>query len=282
MLASVFVFSCANALVKWTSATYPVDEIAFFRLAGGLIPTMVLVASYGGLPLLKTRHFFSHLWRGGAGVVSMVTIYYAFMMLPLADVTSISFAGPLFMTALSVPMLGEKVGIYRWSAVVVGFLGVLVITRPSAALFNVGALAAVFSAFAYAVAMISVRQMSRTEHPVTIVFYFSSIGTLAMSLWLPFGWVTPGWGGFAGLMAIGLLGGFAQYFQTQAFRLAPAAVAAPFNYVNILFAGLFGYLIWGEAPTVHALIGSAVVAASGLFIFYREAVRAREAQAASE
>jgi drug/metabolite transporter (DMT)-like permease len=282
MLGSVFVFSCANVLVKWCAESYPVGEIAFFRTGIALVPTMALVATNGGLPLLRTHHPLSHLFRGGIGVLSMLLIYYAFGALPIGDATAISFAGPLFMTALSVPMLGEKVGVYRWSAVIVGFLGVLLITRPGHALFNLGALAAVVSAFTYAVAMISVRQMSRTEHPVTIVFYFTMIGTLVMGALLPFGWVTPSWTGLAALVSIGLGGGIGQYFQTQAFRLAPAAVAGPFNYASIVFAGVFGYLIWDEVPTAPVLVGIAIVVASGLFIVYRETVRARETRAQEE
>ena len=276
MLGAVFVFSGANALVKWAAATYPVGEIAFFRNAAALVPCAMLLAAYGGPTLLRTHRPLSHLFRSGIGVVSMLAIYYAFAALPIAEATALSFAGPLFMTALAVPMLGEKVGVYRWTAVVVGFAGVLVITRPGRELFNLGALAALLSAFSYALAMISVRQMSRTEHPVTIVVYFHFIGTVAMGLLLPFGWVTPDWIGLAVLVGVGLAGGIGQYLQTQAFRFTPAAVLGPLNYASIVLAGLFGYFIWDEVPTGHALAGSAIVVASGLVIIYRETVRRRQ------
>jgi drug/metabolite transporter (DMT)-like permease len=280
MLAAVFVFSVSNALVKWAAATYPVGEITFFRNLAALLPTMALVAAHGGLGRLRTRHPLAHLFRAGMGVVSMLLIFYAFKTLPIADATAISFAAPIFMTALSVPLLKEKVGVYRWSAVVVGFIGVLVITRPGHHILNLGTAAAVVSAATYALAMIGVRRMSRTEHPVTIIFYFAVIGTIAMALLLPFGWVTPDAVGATILVAIGLAGGIGQYFLTQAFRIAPAAVAAPFNYAGIVFAGAFGYFIWDEVPRAHVLIGSAIVIASGLFIIYRETVRRRAAKAA--
>jgi drug/metabolite transporter (DMT)-like permease len=281
MLAAVFVFSVSNALVKWSAATYPVGEITFFRNLAALVPTMAFVAAHGGLGRLRTRRPLAHLLRGGAGVVSMLLIFYSFKRLPIADATAISFAAPIFMTALSVPLLKEKVGVYRWSAVVVGFIGVLVITRPGRDVLNLGAAAAVVSSATYALAMIGVRHMSRTEHPVTIMFYFAVIGTAAMALLLPFGWVTPDVVGAVILTAVGLTGGIGQYFLTQAFRLAPAAVAAPFNYAGIVFAGAFGYFIWDEVPSAHVLIGSAVVIASGLFIIYRETML-RGAKAAAE
>lgn len=165
---------------------------------------------------------------------------------------------------------------------VVGFIGVLVITRPGHDVLNLGTAAAVVSAATYALAMIGVRHMSRTEHPVTIIFYFAVIGTAATALLLPFGWVTPDAVGAVILIAIGLAGGIGQYFLTQAFRLAPAAVAAPFNYAGIVFAGAFGYFIWDEVPSAQVLIGSAIVIASGLFIIYRETVRRRAEEAAGQ
>ena len=278
MLAAVFVFSVSNALVKWAAASYPVGEITFFRNLAALLPTMALVAAHGGLARLRTRRPRAHLSRGGLGVVSMLLIFYSFKRLPIADATAISFAAPIFMTALSVPLLGERVGLYRWSAVIVGFIGVLVITRPGGGVLNLGTVAAVVSAAAYALAMIGVRRMSRTEHPVTIIFYFAVIGTAAMALLLPFGWVTPDAIGAIILVSVGLAGGIGQYFLTQAFRLAPAAVAAPFNYAGIVFAGAFGYLFWDEVPGTHVVIGSAVVIASGLFIIYRETVRRGSAE----
>lgn len=207
MLAAVFVFSVSNALVKWAAASYPVGEITFFRNLAALLPTMALMAAHGGLARLRTRQPRAHLMRGGLGVVSMLLIFYSFKRLPIADATAISFAAPIFMTALSVPLLGERVGLYRWSAVIVGFIGVLVITRPGGGVLNLGTVAAIVSAAAYALAMIGVRRMSRTEHPVTIIFYFAVIGTAAMALLLPFGWVTPDAVGAVILVSVGLAGG---------------------------------------------------------------------------
>ena len=275
MLGAVLAFSCANAMVKWASRDYPVGEIAFFRSFVALFPTLIIVGASGGVAVLRTRHLHSHFLRGGIGLLSMLFTYYAFSALPIADATAISFAGPLFMTALSVPMLRESVGIYRWSAVAIGFVGVLVVTRPGHEMFNLGALAAIMCAASYAVAMILVRQMSMTEHPVAITFYFTAFGAVAMGCLLPFGWVTPDWSGLLALCGVGIAGGIGQYLQTQAFRLAPAAVAAPFNYASIVFAAAFGYLIWNEVPTAHLLIGSGIVIGSGFFIIYREAVRRR-------
>jgi drug/metabolite transporter (DMT)-like permease len=277
MVTAVTLFCAAGALVKWSAATYPVIEVVFFRNIFALLPTALLIWMNGGLLLLRTPHPASHLYRGAAGLTSMILIFYALSVLPLADATALSFASPLFMTALSVPLLGERVGAYRWSAVLLGFLGILIITRPGHGVFTAGALAALGSALSYALAVISVRQMSRTEHPVTIAAYYALVCTVASGLALPFFWLAPGPVDFAILALIGVTSGFAQYFQTQAFRLAPVAVVGTFNYLGILFAGIFGFLVWHEVPSIHVLVGSAVVIACGLFILYRETRRRRPA-----
>ncbi len=277
MVTSVTLFSAAGALVKWSAATYPVIEVVFFRNIFALLPTALLIWMNGGILLLRTRYPASHLYRGAAGLTAMTLIFYALSVLLLADATALSFASPLFMTALSVPLLGERVGAYRWSAVLLGFLGIVIITRPGHDVFTAGALAALGSALTYALAVISVRQMSRTEHPITIAAYFALVCTAASGLALPFFWRTPGPVDFAILALIGVTSGLAQYFQTQAFRRAPVAVAGIFNYLGILFAGIFGYLVWHEVPSIHVLAGSAVVVACGLFILYRETRRRRPA-----
>lgn len=273
MLGAVFLFALVNVVIKWTSARYPVLEVSFFRAVFALIPTGILVALQGGWPLLRTSRPGGHLFRGLIGVTSMLLMFYAYHKLPLADAVALSFAGPLFLTALSVPLLGERVGLFRWSAVLVGFAGVLVMTNPSGAMANLGTLAAVASAAAYALAMIFVRQLSRSEHPVTIALYFTVIATIVTGATLPFVWQTPSLPDLALLAVMGVTAGIAQYFVTQAYRHGAAAVVSPFTYTGLIWAGFAGYLVWGDIPSPNVFAGAAIVVVSGLFILYRETVR---------
>ena len=268
------VFSILNALIKWQSERYSIVEIGFFRNLFALLPILFLAAAAGGAPTLRTRRPFGHLYRSLMGLASMILTFAAFSMLPLADATALMFAGPLFLTALSVPMLGEKVGVYRWSAVLVGFGGVLIMTRPSSETLQLGAFAALASALASALSMIQVRQLSRTENAISIVFYFTAIGAVLTGAALPLGfWITPTALDAAVLVLIGLGGGIGQYFITQAYCYAPAAVVSPFGYSAIIWSTALGYLFWGHLPTLSVLIGAAVVIASGLYILYRETIR---------
>jgi drug/metabolite transporter (DMT)-like permease len=277
MVLSVLLFAGMDALVKWVSARHPVGQIIFFRNAFAFIPILLFLPAAGGLAALKTRRPGGHVLRALAGIGAMVCFFAAFSLMPLADAVAIGQAGPIFLTALSVPLLGEKVGFRRWSAVAAGFAGVLVMTRPGPGVFDPAALLAVGGAVLYALAMISIRRLSATERPLTIVFYFTLSGAIAGALSLPFQWVTPAPLDLVFLISIGLIGGFAQFAMTQAFRLAPVATIAPYEYGALVFAMLFGYLIWGDVPDAWLIIGAAIVVASGLYILHRETVLARAA-----
>ncbi|CAO3432298.1 DMT family transporter [Azospirillum doebereinerae] len=276
MLVSVLFFAVMNALAKLLAQDYPLAEVAFFRSAFALIPAAAMLALGGGVKALRTEHLFGHFWRAVIGLTSMILLFLSYHLMPLADAVALSFSAPLFLTMLSVPILGERVGPYRWGAVAVGFVGVLIIVQPGSAMFNTGALVGVGAAVSYSFAMIAIRQLGRTEATVTTVFYFTVFSTLLSALALPFTWVTPSLHGF-GLMALmGLVGGGAQYFLTRAYVLAPAVVVSPFNYAGILWATLFGWLLWGDRPGVPVLVGAAIVIASGLMILYRETRRKTE------
>lgn len=276
MLVSVFLFSVMNVIAKLLAQDYPVTEVAFFRNAFAMIPATGMLLAAGGPHPLRTVHLFGHFWRAVIGLSSMMLLFLSYHLMPLADAVALSFSAPLFLTILSVPMLGERVGPYRWSAVAVGFVGVLIIVRPGGSMLNIGALVGLGAAIAYALAMIAIRQLGRTEKPVTTVFYFTSFATLLSALSLPFAWVTPNLHGFGLMMLIGLVGGAAQYFLTRAYVLAPAAVVSPFNYMGILWASLFGWLVWDDRPGTPLVVGAAIVIASGLMILYRETVRRKE------
>ncbi|MGH6719063.1 MAG: DMT family transporter [Alphaproteobacteria bacterium] len=278
LLAAVLAFSVMDALIKWTSQDYPTVQLVFFRSVFAFVPLTIFLARQGGIAALRTRRPLGHVARCLVGVASMFLGFWGLALLPLADVIAIGFAGPIFLTALSVPLLGETVGWRRWTAVFVGFVGVVVMVRPGAGVIAAAALVPAASAVGYAFAMVLVRKLTTTETIASIVFYFTLTASLVSGAALPFVWVTPDWADFALLAAIGLCGGVAQLLMTRAFQIAPASVVAPFEYSAMIWAVLFGWLIWHELPDATIWTGSAIVIASGLYILHRETVIARRSR----
>jgi drug/metabolite transporter (DMT)-like permease len=277
MIGSVFVFSALNAGIKWEAARYPLGEVVFLRSLFSLAPCLALIAASGGLKLLRTRRLGEHIGRGIMQFISMMSIFTAFGMMPLADAIAITFSSPLFLTLLSIPLLGERVGPHRWAAVLIGFIGVLLMVGAGGGFgggfASVGALLALMSAGISASVGIAVRRMTLTEASPTLVTYQALITMVLSAALLPFGWASPAWQDWLILAAIGLCSGIGQFWWTQAFRFAPAAVAAPFSYLAMVWALGLGYVLWGDVPTVGLIFGAVIVAASGLYILYREAVR---------
>ncbi|MBX9634637.1 MAG: DMT family transporter [Magnetospirillum sp.] len=270
MVAAASVFATMDALVKWLVAVYPVIQIMAFRSGFALVLVLPLLWR-DGVGQLATRRKWAHLLRSLIGLVAIGCFFLALQSLPLAQVTGIFFAAPLMMTALSVPILKEVVGVRRWSAVAVGFLGVLLIVRPDNAVLNVGMAAALAGTVLYAVVMVLIRDMSRTEKTVTIVFWFSFSSTLVSGALAPWHWVAPGLWDFAMLAGVGLLGGAGQLLATQAVRMAPVSVVAPFDYLHLVFATAYGWALWRDWPSLSTLAGSAIIMACGLYVLHREA-----------
>jgi drug/metabolite transporter (DMT)-like permease len=280
-------FAVMAAAVKWTGGKgVPVFEIIFFRQAFAFVPLAIYIARTTGPEVLKTRRPVGHLIRSGIGLIGMICGFSALQHLPLTEATAFNFASPLFMTALSALVLAEPVGRHRWAAVVVGFLGVLIMVRPSPAEFGPGHLNLVGVAFALggavsaAGAMVAIRQIAGTERGPTIVFYFTLAGALMGLIGCLFHWVTPDPSTLALLILGGLIGGVGQLLLTEAIRIAPVGVVAPFDYTQLVWATGIGFLVWGETPKPATVLGAAVVAASGLYILHRELVRRRPAAAA--
>ena len=254
----------------------PVLEIIFFRNAFAFIPVLLYVWRTSGFGVLKTRRPGAHLTRSTVGLTGMICGFTAVSLLPLTQSTAISFSAPLFMTALSALVLKEPVGPHRWAAVAVGFVGVLIMVHPDPRQFaGVGVLFAIAAAVGSAGAMIAIREISRTEPGPTIVFYFTLAGAAVGLASLPFGWVMPGPGVLALLVAAGLVGGTGQLLLTEAIRRAPVAVVAPFDYTQLVWAGLIGFFVWSETPALLTLVGAMVVAASSTYILWREIGRTR-------
>ncbi|HZS82832.1 MAG TPA: DMT family transporter [Stellaceae bacterium] len=282
MLAGGACFAVMDALVKWVSPRFSVVEIILFRSAFAFLPILWQLRREGGRGALKTRRFGDHIARSLFGFVSLACFIYAFGRMPLADVVAIGFSAPIFITALSVPLLGESVGLRRWSAVLVGFAGVLVMVRPGSGMFEANALVALVGTLLYGLAMICIRRLGGTESTGAIAFYYTLSCTVIGTAALPFAWTAPGPVDAALLTAIGLIGGCGQLFVTAAFRIGPAAVIAPFDYASMIYAALLGYAVWGDVPDGPLLLGAAIVVASGLYILRREArQRARREHAAA-
>lgn len=269
--------ACLNAIVKWTGEHgVPVFEIIFFRNLFAFVPLGLYIWRTTGFSVLGTRRPLGHLTRSAIGLFGMVCGFSAVQHLPLTSATAFNFAAPLFMTALSALILREPVGRHRWGAVVVGFLGVLIMVRPEPGHMNLaGVSLALGSAVGSAGAMVAIRQIAGTERGATIVFYFTAAGALLGLAGSAFHWVTPGPLTLGLLILGGLIGGVGQLLLTEALRVAPVGVVAPFDYIQLIWATGLGFLIWGELPQAGTLAGALVVAASGVYILHRELVRRR-------
>jgi len=273
MIASGAVFNCANAASKWLVASYPLGEVLFSRSLVALLTMAAFILPATGLAVYRTQRLRAHAMRATSQVGSQTMLLIAFSMMPLAGATAIMFSSPIFSTLASSYFLHEKVGPTRWAVLLVGFLGVLVIANPGMDTFQIGALFALGNAILFGTVVAGVRGMAATESTETLIMYQLTLLTVCYALFLPFGFTMPT--GFDALIMIGsgVGNGIAQYLWTRAIHLAPTSAVVPFQYLQLVWAMLLGFAIWGDLPTVNLLIGSAVVIASGLFLFWRETRR---------
>jgi drug/metabolite transporter (DMT)-like permease len=278
-LISAFLLASMSAMVRFLGEKYPVGQIVFFRSAFAIIPVVLIYAWRNELAAaVGTSRPFGHLGRGVISIGGMFLNFAALARLPIVDATAISFAAPLITVAMAAIFLKERVRIYRWSAVVVGFIGILVMLAPYldvkqhavAAASTLGLAFAITAAFCNAGSVIQTRRLTETETTSSIVFYFSLICALAGLATWPLGWLSPSWPELAALVTIGLFGGVAHILLTESYRLAPASLVAPFDYTAMLWAFVLGYVFFHEVPTVHVFIGAAIIAAAGLFVIWRE------------
>jgi drug/metabolite transporter (DMT)-like permease len=274
-LACNALFACMNVFVKLASEHQSIVQIVFFRNAFALIPVTVAIYYAGGFPLLKTRKPGGHFLRASIGNLSMYFFFLAFNFLPLANALALTSASPLIQTVLSVPFLGEIVGPHRLAAVAVGLGAVLFMLQPSGGGNIQGTLSALVAAILTAFVMIIIRRLGRTEHHLTIVFYFTLFGALAGGIMALFFWmpVTPLTLFY--LVMVGILGGGGQIFMTYAYAHAPMAYVSAFSYVSIIFGAFFDWLIWGHMLEWHIALGSAVIIAGGMYVLHRETLKRR-------
>ena len=271
MVGSVAFFAVMDALVKDLGTRYPTLQVMFFRSLFAFVPIMLLILHSGSLKALRMNSVTGHLLRSLVGVGAMFCFFYAYSRMPLADVVAISFAAPVFVVALSVPLLGERVGPRRWAAVLIGFVGVMIMLQPGPGLLRSISLVPLLGTVFFALAMIVLRKLGRTETSASVAFTFTLSCTLVSGFALPFVWVAPNLVDLAALIAVGLLGGVGQILMTTAFKHGDVAVVAPFEYTAMIWATLLGFVFWNEIPRLSIWLGVAVVMASGLFILFREA-----------
>jgi len=258
-----------DLLVKWSS-DYPTGEVLFFRGFFGLLPTYFLIPKDKLKTFYTTQRSMEHLFRCLMGLAALIAIVIALRELPLAVVVSLSYAAPLFITVLSIFLLSEKVGIFRWLAVLIGFLGVIIIAEPGFKGMNYLYFLPLIFCIGMAFVTITIRKLSTTEPIWLISIFFTITISIAGLATIPMGWIIPSFKDFILLALIGVTGGSANLFLTQSYKLSEVSLVAPLKYLALIFAIIFGYLIWNEIPTIKTLIGASLVVFASLIIFRRE------------
>ncbi len=278
MLVGIAAFAVMDATIKWLTADYSVAQVVALRRWFGLPLLCLFALRGGGLQQLRTRRPLVHLSRYLLVLGLSFCFFWALSQMKLVDAIAISFAAPIFITALSVPVLREMVGLHRWIAVAAGFAGVLIMLRPGPGVFQWAALVALAAVLCYALLMITTRAFKSTESAAALVLYPQLGISLTGIVLAPFFWITPQPLDLGLFALAGVFGSVGIMCITHAFRFAPAAVVSPFEYSALIWATLLGYLVWGELPDRVTLIGASIVVASGLYIIYRETVHGSVAQ----
>ncbi len=267
----IFFLTLSDASAKWLGATYNPLQILFMRALIALPFVTALALWLGGRRVLRTMHPGLHLTRGAINVISASCFYLGLQALPLAEATAIAFAAPLFVTALSVLILKERVDGKRWLAVLAGFAGVLIVVRPGTQAFQAATLLPLTTALLYAVMMITARGINRAEGMLTITFYIVLGQLVWSSLGLAWVWRTPAAEDLPYFGAVALFSTLGLTLITQGFRIGPASVVAPFDYTGLVWATILGWIFWREAPDAYAYLGAVFIAGSGVYIAVREA-----------
>ena len=269
MFMSVCAFSVMDAIVKWSDA-YPVGQVLFFRGFCGLIPILSLIPKDRYRDFYKTSRPTLHLKRCLSGLIAIVAIFIALRKLPLATVVSISFAAPIFTTIFSIFFLNEKVGLYRWLAVIVGFIGILIISEPGFSSLNIYYIYPIIFCLGLSYVAIAIKQLSSSEPIWLIGFYFSFSIMITSLFTISQGWVMPNFIDLILLSLVGILGGVANLLLTQSYKFADVSLVTPLKYLALVFAIIFGYFIWNEIPSSKTLFGASLVVISSIIIFRRE------------
>ncbi len=271
MVAATVMFAVSSSLSKWQVASYSFAEVLFFRAVISLIACAVLILPRTGLMVFRTKRLRDHIGRSGTQAVAQSLIIVAFSLMPLGGAIAINFSAPLFATLFAAFWLKETIGLARGGALIVGFLGVLLVAAPGADSFRVGALFALGNAVLYGSVTAAVRGMTTTESAETLTMYQMLFLTVFFAVAMPiFGFAWPAGLDLTAMLVNGLFNALGQYWWTRALSLAPPAAVGPFYYFSLVWAMGLGFLFWGEIPTLALLAGSAIVVGSGLFLLWHE------------
>jgi S-adenosylmethionine uptake transporter len=294
MMVGIVFFTANDSAIKWLSGSYPLHEIVLLRAVVAIGFTLIIVHLEGGLGILRVRRPWLHILRGLLVMCANIGFFLGLATLPLAETTAIFFLAPLFITALAVPILGEKASTLRWSAVIAGFIGVLIMVRPGTGMMQATALLPIGAALAYSLMQMMTRKLGVRDKASTLAFYVHatyivvsvSIGLIAGDGrftdgtdptidFLFRGWIWPTQDDLVIMIISGFLVAMAGYLVGQAYRLSEAAVIAPFEYLSLPLAVFWGYQLWGGLPDMISVLGMVIIAGSGLFVFYRETMKGR-------
>ena len=269
MFMSVCAFSIMDLIVKW-SDSYPLGQVLFFRGFFGVVFYFFIIPRERLKNFYYTKRAGLHFLRCLFGLIALISIFIALRNLPLATVVSISFAAPIFTTIFSIFFLSEKVGLYRWLAVIVGFVGIVIITEPGFTSLNIYFIYPIIFCLGLSYVAIAIRQLSSTEPIWLISLNFSIAITIASFFTIPFGWVMPEIRDLFLLSLIGIFGGVANLWLSQSYKFSEVSLVTPLKYLALVFAIIFGYFIWEEIPTIKTIAGSILVIISSIIIFRRE------------
>ena len=289
ILGGIALISVQDVVIKWISGDYPVHEIVFIRSPIALLFLVPIIYFEGGFSSLRSGQPGLQILRGGLMFLAYTFFYMAIAALPLAEVVALSFVSPLFVTVLSVLLLGEKVGPRRWLAIAVGFIGTVIMLRPGTTVFDPAGLMVIASAFFYASTSVLTRRLGRTDSGSSIafyttVFYLVSGAVVGLAIghgrWASQGhaslqfllrrWVVPSGSDLGLLLFIGFTAGVGFYLFSQAYRVTRATAVVPFEYIAVPLSVFWGYLIWRDMPGLHTIIGIVLVVGSGLYVLWRE------------
>ena len=277
MLLTFLLFASLNATAKQLTLSYPVGQVVWARFTFHVLVVALLLGP-------RVRHVMVSGRLGlqvGRSLLMLFTstmFFTGLSLIPLAESSAIMFVTPILVTVLSVPLLGERVGPWRWAGVGAGFAGAIVIIRPGMGVLHLAALLPLGAAFGHAFYQIATRELSRTDQALTTLFYTPLAGFAATSAVVPFLWVKPDLEGWLLMTLLGLLGGFGHFALIKALTAAPVAIVAPFGYTNLIWATAYGYILFGDLPDGWTVTGAIVIVLSGLLIFYRETRKRRPAQ----